>query len=162
MNWNKKSIARDIQALESAIVMAADIEATVKDFEHYKQVDKRFVDAIKAKGYHCWKIKDGNKTKIQVNCKDKQSSEFDWHDFYITDYGQPITCQRIRDELKRYNYAGQLETAKRRLEVFDAEKQVLTELVEHIKGIKLLCFSTSKAERELQHALDVGNMLRSY
>lgn len=157
MNWNKKEIQQDIEALEIMCKMEACVCAIITEMAHYKTVNKKFTDRIEEYGYCAYICKDKHSTKLCIYKSGITDRNFT---LYLSHWGNTITqltWERILKEFERYNYANSLKAAKERFEVFDVEKRELEGLIKFIKGKQFTCFETYEVIHKLESALDNAN-----
>lgn len=143
MNWTKSALQKQIRDSELGIKMAADIADTVKKFEHYARVDKRFLDALKELGY--WAAITKETYSVVLNIGKTVRGE-EWGrphsaeaNFRLYTSGA-ITWEKIKHELKRYDYATWLKEAQDKLAVLEEETKAYGELLSLVEAKKFLCF----------------------
>lgn len=156
MKVNKQIIESEIKSLELALIMEADILATVQEFKHYKRVDSRFTDALKAKGWRAYIVKD--KYSTDLVCKPNNTSpvrdtEFRLHVSEMMEK-RPITWEQIENELVRYGYKPRLETQKLMLERIEAETLLISNTLTALEALKLTCFDLYYIKRELKGMIE--------
>ena len=156
MKVNKQIIESEIKSLELALIMEADILATVQEFKHYKRVDSRFTDALKAKGWRAYIVKD--KYSTDLVCKPNNTSpvrdtEFRLHVSEMMEK-RPITWEQIENELVRYGYKPRLETQKLMLENLANETAIVKDLLTTIESLNLYCFDFYSIKRELKEQFE--------
>lgn len=159
MNWTKQSIIKAIEESELGIEMAAKILEAIKQVEHYKKVDKRFIDLLKEFGFHAYIQRDNYSTTLSVsNYKDWHGpkAEFRLYVSHVMSKSE-ITWDKIKEEIERYNYAERLQDAKDRLEVIEKETEEAKELLEMIKSKKFKCFDFYKSIYEIQDAVKAAS-----
>lgn len=161
MNHNKQSIERNIKALEEAVNMEANIRKVLEQFKHYKQVNVKFIDALKERGYYAYIARDKWSITLKVSPINKDIAPVDIQEFrvYVSNFmnKEPLTWDRIEKELVRHNFQGRLKHAYEMLDLFDKEKQDLEDLYNHVNTFSFTCFDMYKIKRELEDALDYAN-----
>ena len=161
MLHNKNSLERQLKALEVAVKMEKDIREVLADFKHYKQVNSRFTDAIKAKGYHAYICKDKWSTVLNVSCNQHDINVNDRVDFriYVSECMErkPITWEQIEHELMRNDFQGRLDQTFQKLKMFEIEKVKFKGLVEFMKKMSFNCFDLWGVNQKLEEMLDYAN-----
>ena len=153
MNHNKNSLESNIRRYEYGILMSKDILDTVKQFEHYKQVNNRFCEALKAKGYSAYICKDNFSSKLVCNFSSFGQDRVEFC-IYHSEFRNriPFTWDEIKKEVARYNFEGKLAEAKLMLDLLDSDTETLKTLMEYVKSVKLTCFDLYSVNRELENA----------
>jgi hypothetical protein len=157
---NKKDILNEIIQMQYGIELEKDVREVVRAFAHHKQVNKRFTDAIEAKGYHSYIIKDSYSSKLVVRKRidsttytgENRSIEFyvyASHGFNST----PFTWERILEEFKKYKYVERLEELKVMLSTIDQDVEELKKLATCMDSIKLSCFDLWRMKSDLKEAI---------
>ncbi len=161
MKYNRQDLETNIKALELAVKMEADIREVVQKMKHYKQVNSKFTDALKAKGYHAWICKDKYSTKLNVSYNAPQLSYEQRVDFKVYEseliYKCPITWKKIESELVRHAFADRLHTAFEQMKFFEVEKVKFKELTEFMNKMEFKCFDLYQVKREMKELLDYAN-----
>ncbi len=152
---SKRTLLKDIAALENSVKMEAIIWETLAKFKHYKQVNKRFIDALKEQGLNAWITKDDYSTTLNIT--GNNTLDFGFR-LYISHCmtKRELTWDDIESSLKvRHDFKGQLEKRKEMLELFEKEFVIVEGLVNQIKELdKLTCFSLYGGLREIEKLVD--------
>ena len=126
MNNNKQSIEKEMAALRVAVQMEAEIREVIEKFKHYKQVNSKFIDAVKAKGYYAYICKDKFSTKLVISANNHNIDYSDRVDFtiYVSEFMErnPITWEKIESELVRYGFQARLDKVFQMSKYFEIEK----------------------------------------
>jgi hypothetical protein len=158
MNYNKKSIETAIRSLEYSVKMSNDIQETVNQFKHYKNVNAKFTEAIKAKGYCAYICKDRYSIKLHVSCNQHNLSVGERYDFtvYVSNImnDRSLTWELIEKEIVRYDFHTQLCHMKQRAENFDQELLKWEELYDYVNTSNFTCFETYDIKRKIEDILD--------
>jgi hypothetical protein len=154
---NKESILTDIRQGEMGVKLGNDILSVVKEFEHYAQVNKRFTDKLESMGYSAWISKDKFSMTMCVNIYEHEgnsriSAQFHYYLSCIVDK-KAFTWEGIKAEVERHNYPQRLHRARGQLEVIEAERKELSDLIEYIDSKKFKCFDLSSQVREIKRLL---------
>ncbi len=162
MNYNKESIEKSIKRLERAVEMEAYIRATVDKMKHYKQVNKKFVDAIKEDPrFHAYINKDQHSTVLMIYEYPEYNTGEVFRVFIshwnMDSVEQILTWEKIENEFKRYNYAGRLEEMRKRLNVFEVERESLREVMQFMDKLSFHCFDLYKVKSELKDMLSFAD-----
>lgn len=158
---NKQDITNNIIEAELGIILEKDVMETIKDFAHRKNVDKRFTDAVSAKGYHSYILKDKFSTKLVVKKRIENPEYVSTQAGYVefTVYmgqimeSRPLTWQQIADEFKRYNYTERLANYKQMFDSADSEVEEFKKFVEFVDSQNFKCFDLWKIKSDLKEAL---------
>lgn len=155
MNWNKERLLKEVRNCELGVKMCEDILMTVSKFEHYAQVNKRFIDALKELGYGAWITKDTYSTTLSVYIGEdynKHKAEFR---YYLSEgfSKKPLTWDGIKNEVARHAFKERLEQAKECLLVNDEETKELQRLIEYVKSKKFRCFDLSSQIWKMEEAI---------
>lgn len=155
MNWTKELILKNIKECEMGVKMTADILETVKAFEHYSQVNKRFTDRLKELGYHAYINQDKfSATLVCIASADSNQVRTEFRHYSSHCFSKsPLTWDGIKEEVARHNFVERLEQAKARLLVIDTEIEELKELVDYLNRKKFLCFDFYRGTWEMKDAL---------
>lgn len=159
MNYTKSTIKKQIREMEIGVRMGADILETVKAFEHYAQVNKRFTDKLKELGYHAYIFKDNFSSTLSCNYQEWDENGRLYIKCEIRHYKSecfgksPFTWDGIKNEVSRYNFANRLIEAQARLAAIDGEIPRLRELLAYLQNCKFTCFDLFKPISEVEDAL---------
>ena len=158
---NKQYIISNIRSLEYSIKMSEDLLATVQEFEHDKKVTSKFIEAVKAKGYWCYIIKDKFSTTFVCSCNQHDILIDDRYDIRIRENEvfekSPLTWTKIKEKIKSHYLEKQLAIFRKRLEVFTKEQEELKKLIEHLKSNDFICFETYRTIRDLENQYQLSN-----
>lgn len=161
MKHNKQSIDKNLKALEAAVKMEADIREVIAKMRHYKQVNSRFTDAIKEKGYWAYICKDKYRTRLTISCNQHNIDVNDRVDFtiYVSELMErcPITWDLVESELVRHKFQERLATCFQQMKCFEAEKVKFKELCEFMDKMEFKCFDLHEVKRKLNESLDYAN-----
>jgi hypothetical protein len=159
---NKQDIINRIIESEMGIAMCAEVLEIMKDFAHYKNVDKRFLGALTEKGYWSFFVKDKYSSKLVIRKKIEnplykfdgsnyvETSIYTSHCFSYT----PITWQMIRDDFKRYAFDEDLKKYKAMLENSDEEIDRFKKFVEYVNTQSFTLFDLGEIKRKLRDGLE--------
>jgi len=146
----KTELRKQIADFKVQIQIEGVIRSIVEKFKHYKQVNKRFIDAInEIEGYHAWMIKDA-KHYIAVSYATAQFLRVKVELFV---YGEEFTWDKILKELDRCNFAGQLQRYEDKLKSLDSEVEKLKEIRAYIGDLELSNFSLYSLKSDIEHAI---------
>ena len=142
----KKDLEYHIAALNDALIMEADIRATIESCKHWKKVDAKFINALKEKGYYAsltkqtWGSKELKVGKWSYNCgyPNEFKKEF-WGIFY--EERKAVTWENILIELEKHKWAEYKAECEHKISNYDEEIRILKNYLGVIKNFKLNNFS---------------------
>jgi hypothetical protein len=143
MNFEKKQYYRDLIAkYEQSEKTCEDIKKVVAEFSHYKQVNKRFTDALEKLGYYA-RIYVSHKQILTVSkvwgLESKHNGRVE-----IGECGKPLTWELILESIERQNFPYWQQYFRDKLAAYDNDIAQLEGLLVHMKGVKLGCFDMYK------------------
>lgn len=161
MNYNKQVILKQIEKMHLGVKMSQDILETVNEFKHYKQVNNRFCEALKAKGYHSYITKDKYSTTLVCNIRSDWNEYVDFR-MYVREImeKQPITWDAIVKEVERHGFGGRFERYKSMYESFDDELVSIKNLYEKINAIEYKCFDLYEIKRSLRDSIEIAQQVQ--
>lgn len=147
-------LIKQIAELKTQVEISATIREMVAKFDHYKQVNKRFVDAIEElPGYSASLYEYGGGKKLCVH--------FNRCSVEVYEYGKELTWERILNNIP--NYPKWLEETEKKAACLIDDIKVLQEIWECVKDKKVSNFSLYSIESELRRAIeDSGNYRLGY
>ena len=148
----KSELIKIIAEIEVQIEIEDTIRSIVNKFKHYKQVNKRFVDAIKEiESYHAWIIKD-YKHQISVS---KTTGQYQTAKVELYVYGEELTWEKVLHQLDRHDFRGQLLRYKQKLARLDTDIEDLRKILAYIEieGCEVKNFSLYSIKSKLEHAI---------
>lgn len=155
MNWTKKELMKTIESAHIGIEMSKQILQAIKEFEHCKQVNKRFTDRMKELGCHAYIQKDDYSTTLSISNQESWKApkvEFRVYVSHIMSKSN-LTWERIKTEIERYDFQKRLEEAKNRIQMIEKETLEAKELLNIIKSKKFSCFDFCKSIYEIEGAI---------
>lgn len=155
MNWTKASLQKAIEEARIGVDMTAKILTAVKEFEHYAQVNKRFIDRLKELGCHGYIQKDKWSTTLCISMRESWDTGTAEFRYYVSHCfsKSTLTWEGIKNELEKCDFSQRLENAKERLEIIDNEVAEAKELLEILKSKKFKCFDFYKGIYEMEDAI---------
>jgi|SRR5215207_2149128 len=132
----KESLTKGLQNILEKQRIEAIILETVKEFSHYKQVNKRFIDKLKEKDLRAWMSKDGSVTKVSVTSDLLPHQE----GINIRAYNKEITWEYIINELNTYKLKECENMYIERIHTLDKDVEKLKKMLEFIKETKTVNF----------------------
>jgi hypothetical protein len=133
MNFETKQYYRELIAkYEQCEKTCDDIKKVVAEFSHYKQVNKRFTDALEKLGYYA-RIYVSHKQILTVS-KHNERVE-------IGKYGETLTWELILSEIEAHNYPHWQQHYRGKLAAYDTDIAQLEILLAQMESMKLGCFN---------------------
>lgn len=150
----KSELRKQIAELEIKIEIESYIRFMIERYKGYKQVNKRFSDALKIEreGYHAWIMKD-NKHLLSVS---KTTGPYQRVNVELYVYGEDLTWEKMLRELDRCNFAGQLKRYQEQLESLDADIETMKKILAYVRteGCDVKNFSMYSLKSSLEHAIN--------
>ncbi len=162
MNHNKQSINNKVEQLQDAVAMEKHLREKLEQFKKYKQVNVKFIDALKESGeFHAYISKDKYSTVFEMY---KNNPKFGYGDrvtFRFTcseNFGPaPITWEKIEQEIERHAFQKRLDEAFQQMKYFEVEKVKFKELCEFMDKMEFKCFDLYEVKRNLKEKLEYAN-----
>ncbi len=148
----KQEIIKRLNTAKAEKELCEAIAKVKKDYEHYKHVDKRFVDGLVAAGLRAWQYRDDNKHSITV-CKQTPDGEVK---IYMRACYEKLTWERIDYELSRYGKDEEIARYEAELVSYDADIQKVKELVATMRSLTVGSFS-SALDRAINEITNYGS-----
>jgi len=149
----KHDLRKQIKDFEVQIEIEDYIRVMVERFKGYKQVNKRFSDALikEREGFHAWLMKDRNH-KLTVN---KTTGPFLRVSVELYVYGEELTWDKILQQLDRCNFRGQLLRTKQKLAALDTDIETMKKILAYIEieGCDVKNFSLYSLKSDIEHAI---------
>lgn len=145
MAYSKKQLQEHIAEYELGIELRAIVLETIEQFKHYKRVDQRFLDALKAKGCRAYK-----QSSSWAFCKVQLERDGITVEMHISEHGNDWNKMR-QSVIFEYPYEKWIEQTKNSLERFDEELSKLKEIRKQVKEIK--CLGASSVELQLDRLI---------
>ncbi len=149
----KKDLHKQIADFHVQIEIEDMLRTMVEKFKHYKQVNKRFIDAINELGdeYHAWMIKDA-KHYIGIT---KRTDTYERVKVELYVYGEELTWDKILKELDRCCFRDQLLRTKQKLAALDTDIENMRKILAYIEieGCDVKNFSLYSLKSNIEHAI---------
>ena len=148
----KTELRKTIEEFEVKIEIEDMLRSMVEKFKHYKQVNKRFSEAIKENpDYHAWIMKD-NRHHLSVS-KNTGPYQRVTVDLYV--YGEELTWDKILKELDKCNFRGQQFQYKQKLKCLDTDIETMKKILAYIEieGCEVKNFSLYSLKSNIEHAI---------
>lgn len=130
MSYSKGELRQHIENYRVGIELRELILATIEEFKHYKNIDKRFLDALRAKD--CWIVKPPDWARYYVEIQYERNgakAEIRLYRFDDGYSGCPDGWEGMAERIRKfYNYEDWIADTEGKLVTFDDELARLKEI----------------------------------
>lgn len=145
---NKQELLKQIERKKVTREIVLRTREVIAKFAGYKQVNKRFVDALNAAGLKAWQFADGSTRSIWIELPGSRDS------VRIVSYDGAITWERVNHELYRYENSDAQDKSEEHLLTYEDDVRKLNDTIALLKGIDLGAFQSDL--NKAIHALEIA------